>query len=349
LIIALFFAVLFGLTGWFFSKPLFILMGATPSVLSLAMKYSQWIFGFGGFIFIFITLSNVLRGEGDAKTPMKFMIISVLINAVLDPLLIFGLWFFPALGVEGAAIATIISRGIGCILLVAHVLAGKSLLKLAFEKFRYSVDIVKGIFSVGIPASLSHMMMSVGMIFIVRIVSAFGPEAIAVYGIGSRLEGVAFHFAIGISIATVALVGHNFGAGKVKRAKKIAWIASGLAMGVSAFVGFVFLIAPRLWMRIFTDDILVLDYGTVYLKIVSCFFMFISLGIVMENAFQGFGRGMPKFLLTLLRLGVLAIPLAYILSKVFGLVGVWYGIVISNVINGLLAALWFKFSRFQKS
>lgn len=348
ILIALFFAILFGLAGWFFSKPLFILMGATPSVLTLTMDYSQWIFGFGGFIFIFITLSNILRGEGDAKTPMKFMVVAVLLNMVLDPLLIFGLWFFPALGVEGAAIATIIARGIGCMLLVAHILAGKSLLTLAFKKFKYSFETVKGIFSVGIPASLSHMMMSVGMIFITKIVSSFGPAAIAAYGLGFRLEGIAFHFSVGISIATLALVGHNFGAGKIKRAKKVAWIAAGLSMVSTAFIGFILLLAPRLWLRIFTNDVLVLDQAVPFVKVLSWFFAFTSLGMIMEASFQGFGRGMPKFLLTILRLGILAIPLAYTLSKIFGLVGVWYGLAAATFINSLVAVAWFKLSNFKK-
>lgn len=346
-LIALFFAVIFGLLGWFFSKPLFILIGATPAVLELAMSYSQWIFGFGGFIFVFITLSNILRGEGDAKTPMKFMAIAVLLNIALDPFLIFGIWFFPALGVEGAAIATVIARGIGCVLLVAHVLAGKSLLTLAFKKFRYSFDIVKGIFSVGIPASLSHMMMSIGMIFITRIVSSFGPTAIAAYGLGFRLEGIAFHFTIGISIATVALVGHNFGAGKIKRAKKIAWTAAGFSMVTTAVIGFILLLAPRLWLSIFTNDSLVLDQAVPFIKVLSWFFAFASLSMIMEGSFQGFGRGMPKFLLTILRLGVLAIPLAYMISKTFGLVGVWYGLAISTLVSSLVAAIWFKFSDFK--
>lgn len=347
-LIALFFSILFGLVGWLFSKSLFVLIGATPSVLALAMGYSKWIFGFGGFMFVFITLSNILRGEGDAKTPMKYMIASVLINIVLDPLLIFGIWFFPALGVEGAAIATIIARGVGCMLLISHILSGKSLVKLAFEKFRCSFNIVKGIFSIGIPSSLSQMMMSIGIIFITRIVAFFGPAAIAAYGLGYKLECVAFHFTIGISIAVVTLVGHNFGAGKIKRAKRVAWLSSAFSMSISAFIGFVFLLAPRLWLRIFTNDVLVLDMAVPYVRILAWFFVFTSLGIIMESAFQGFGRGMPKFFLTIFRLGVLAIPLAYTFSKIFGLVGVWYGLAVSNLINGLVAIFWFKFSNFKK-
>lgn len=347
LLIALSFSVFFGILGWFFAKPLFILIGATPSVLSLALTYSQWIFGFGGFIFIFITMSNILRGEGDAKTPMKYMIVSVILNAILDPLLIFGLWFFPALGVEGAAIATIISRGVGCVLLVSHVLSGRSVLKLAFRRFQHSFEIVKGIFSVGVPASLSHMMMSLGMIAVTKIVSSYGSAAIAAYGLGYRLESVAFHFVMGVSFSVVALVGHNFGAGKIKRAKKVAWIAAGLSMGISAMIGFVFLLSPRLWLRIFTNDILVIEQAIPYVKVLSLVFAFISLGMIMENAFQGFGKGMPKFLLTMLRLGVLALPLAYMLSKSFGLVGVWYGIALANIVNGIVAAVWFKMSRFK--
>lgn len=349
ILIALFFSFLFGLMGWFFAGPLFILIGATPSVFSLAVDYSKWIFGFGGFLFLFITLSNILRGEGDAKTPMKYMIISVLANIVLDYLLIFGPWFFPALGVEGAAVATVIARGLGCMLLVTHILSGKSLLKIAFKKFRYSFSIIKGIFAVGIPASLSIMLMSIGMMFFIKIVSFFGPGAIAAYGICHKLESIAFLFAIGISISTVALVGHNFGAGKIERSKKIAWTASGFSTLVATFIGLALLTAPGFFLRIFTNDILVLDQAVPFIKILGWFFGFTGFGIVMESAFQGFGRGTPKLILTVLRIGVIGIPLAFILSRIFGLAGVWYGIAISNVINAFLVAVWFKVSRFEKS
>lgn len=349
ILISLLFSVIFGLAGWFFAKPLFTLIGATGPVLSLAMDYSVWIFGFGGFMFVFIALSNILRGEGDAKTPMKCMIVSALLNVVLDPLFIFGLWFFPRLGVEGAAIATVISKCVGCVLLILHVLKGKSLIRISFDKFRYSFGIVKGIFSVGIPASMSHMLMSVGLIFITRIVASFGPLAIAAYGLGYKLESVAFYFTLGISISVVTLVGHNYGAGNVKRAKKFAWTASWLSMVVTGFIGLVFFFTPKFWLRVFTNDLSVISLGVPMIKIMSLVFMFSSLSMIIEGAFQGFGKGLPKFLLTLLRLGVLAVPLAYVLSKSFGLVGVWYGIAISYFINGVVAAVWFKMSKFEKS
>ena len=349
LIIALFFSIIFALGGFLFSKKLFILIGATPNVVSLAMSYSNWIFGFGGFIFILISLNNVLRGEGDAKTPMKYMIISILINTALDPLLIFGIWFFPALGVEGAAIATIIARGFACILLINHILKGKSSLKLNFKHFKYRFKIVKNIFSVGIPASLSTMLMSAGMLVLMKIVSFFGPSAIAAYGIGFRLESIAFHFVLGVSLSTVALVGHNFGAGNIKRAKKIAWVSAGLAMGSCAIISIFFLLFSESLASIFTKDILVLEQTVSYIKIASWFFAFIGLSIVLESAFQGFGRGMPKFILAVFKLGVLTIPLVYILSKNFGLVGIWYGIAIANLIASLITAVWFKLSKFEKT
>lgn len=348
-LVALFFSVILALLGSFFARPLFVLMGATPSVLSLSMSYNRWIVGFCGFVLVFITLSNILRGEGDAKTPMKYMIVSVLTNVVLDPLLIFGPWFFPRLGVEGAAIATVISQGVGCALLIAHVLSGRSLVKFAFRKFKYSFDIVKGIFSVGIPASLSHVVMSVGMVFITKIVAYFGPAAIAAYGIGYKLESISFHFAIGIALAVVTLVGHNFGAGNLRRAKGVAWVASGLSMVVTFFIGLAFFLTPNFWIRIFTSDASVIGYGVSLVRVLALFFAFTSLGITIESAFQGFGRGMPKFLLTLLRLGVLAVPLAYMFSKSFGLVGVWYGLAISYCVSGLVAVLWFRLSSFEKS
>jgi len=346
--IAIILSALFALTGFLFSKPLFMLIGATPNVLDLAASYSRWIYGLGIFIFLFIAFSNILRGEGDAKSPMVYMIIAVLLNIILDPILIFGLWFIPALGVEGAAIATIISRGFACILLIHHVVTGKSVVRLAFKSFKLSFDIIKKIFEVGIPASLSLILMSIGMLIITRIIASFGSEAIAAYGIGWKLESVAFNFSIAISIAALALVGHNFGAGHIERAKKVAWISSGLSMIVSASIGILMLLTQKYWLKIFTTNVAVLTYTMTYVKIMALFFAFTGLAIVIEGAFQGFGRGMPKFILTIFRVGMLSIPLAYFLSKSFGLIGVWWGLAISNLFGALLGAVWFKFSDFKK-
>lgn len=348
MLIAIVLSAFFALAGHFFSEFMFSLIGATPEVLSLAMTYSKWIFGFGGLIFIFISFSNILRGEGDAKTPMKYMILSVLLNLILDPLLIFGIWFFPAMGIEGAALATIIARGVACILLLNHIISGKSAMELAFKKFRYSFDIIKRIFSVGVPASISIILISIGMICITRIVASFGSEAIAAYGIGWKIESIVFYSAISISLACLALVGHNFGAGNIERAKRAAWAAAGFAMGLTLVVSVIILLTQKFWLGIFTDNDLVLSHTMNYIKVLALFFAFTNVSMVIESAFQGFGRGMPKFLLTFLRVGVFAIPLAYILSKSFGLIGVWYGLAVSNVLGALIAVVWFRFSTFKK-
>ncbi|MCG2717521.1 MAG: MATE family efflux transporter [Nanoarchaeota archaeon] len=347
-LIAIVLSAVFALTGFLFAEYLFSLIGATPNVLELAMDYSRWIFGFGGFIFIFIAFGNVLRAEGDAKSPMIYMGISVILNAILDPLLIFGIWIFPQLGVEGAAIATVIGRGVGSILLISHVLSGKSIVTVSLDKFKYSFRIIKDIFAIGVPASLSFMLMSVGMFVLTRIIANFGPEAIASYGIGWKVESLGFHFAMAIAIACLALVGHNFGAGNVKRARKIVWISSFLSLSISTAAGTLIFFTQKFWLKIFTSNQLVLDYTFGYIQILAFTFGFVGLAIIIESAFQGFGKGMPKFILTIFRLGVLAIPLAIILSKVLGLVGVWYAIAISNVLNAIVAILWFKVSNYEK-
>lgn len=114
-------------------------------------------------------------------------------------------------------------------------------------------------------------------------------------------------------------------------------------------VGFYLFLSPGFWLGLFTDDALVISQGISFVRVIPLFFAFTSLSITLESAFQGFGRGMPKLLLTLFRLGVLAVPLAYLLSKSFGLVGVWYGLAVSSFVSGLVAAFWFRLSSFEKS
>lgn len=212
----------FALTGLVCQRSLFTLMGAGPDILPLVLEYSTLIFLGSIFILISIAASSVLRGEGDMRTPMVTMIIAVVLNAVLDPLLIFGIGIFPRLGVRGAAMATLISRAVGCVLIVGYLFKGRALIRLRLRGFRYDRGIIGGILSVGLPTSLNRVIMSLGAVLLIRIVAAFGFCAIAAYGIAMRLDQLVVLPCIGIATAVVAIVGHNVGARRFDRAASTA-------------------------------------------------------------------------------------------------------------------------------
>ena len=350
LMLAVFMWIFFLIGGLLFSEMLFEFLGAEGEILSMSLQYAHTIF-VGSFLMFFAFISNsILRGEGDTKTPMKVMALASIVNVILDPLLIFGIWIFPELGIFGAALATVISRSIGAMVLLRYIFSGKGLLKLdlRFPKFRWKI--IQEIFRVGIPASLAESVMSLGSFFMMKIVSFFGPFAIATFGLIVRLDSVAILPAIGIGAAIITIVGQNVGARKFRRAEESAWKASFMAAGFMESVGIVFFLFPEQVIRIFNDHPDIVSFGSSYLRIVALAYGFIGLSIVLSSAFQGAGKGYPAMMITAIRLFILSIPLSVLFAfgLDFGLDGVWIGIMLSTVVASVVAMVWFKKGTWKK-
>ncbi|MBW2980382.1 MATE family efflux transporter [Candidatus Woesearchaeota archaeon] len=350
LLLAFFMWVFFVAAGLLFAKPLFRYLGAEGDVLSMSLDYAYTIFIGSLFMFFAFISNSILRGEGDTKTPMKIMALATVVNVILDPFLIFGLWIFPRLGVFGAALATVIARSISALIVLVYLFKGNALLKLDFKLPKFDFGIIKEIFEVGIPASLSQSVMSLGMFFMMKVVSFFGPYAIAAYGLLGRLDSVAILPALGIGVAVITIVGQNVGARKFDRAESTTWKAGLLAAGFMELVGIIFFVVPEFWISIFNKHPDVVSYGASYLRIVSLTYAFIGLGIVVGAAFQGAGKGYPSLILTFVRLFVLSIPLALIFAFVMdlGIKGVWMGVMVSIVLSSVIGAAWFKTGTWKK-
>jgi len=321
---------------------LFPALGAGRSLLPVILRYSTWIFTGVPFIFIVTVASGILRGQGDMKTPMFVMVFSVLTNAVLDPLLIFGLGPFPELGVTGAALATVIARILGAAALVWYLVRGNPAVGLSVRPLAFTAKVVEDILAVGLPSSLRHVTMSVSAMFLFRILSPFGGAAMAAYGLTARLNSMAIMPCLAIGTAVITLVGQNVGAGKADRAARTTWAGVVWAMILMETVGITFFLTPRLWARIFTDDAQVIAHVVSYLRIVPLTYMFIGVSIVTGAAFLGAGKAVPALVITGLRLVILAVPGAVILSLFLGVNGVWLAIAGSTVAAALVSAAWFR-------
>jgi putative MATE family efflux protein len=304
------------------------------------------IFIASGFIMIFAIGNYIFRGEGDTKTPMKFMIAATLVNIILDPIFIFVL----DMGVKGAAVATLIANIVGCAAVIWGFSAGKSSVKIRLKSFKFDFSIIKNIFKIGIPSSLSQISMSISLFILMRIVSVFGPYAIAAYGIGFRLDSIAILPALGLMVAVIPIVGQNVGAGKFDRAEKTAYRAAMLTIGFTGIVALMFMFFPAFFVSLFNKQPEVIKFGTLYLRIVSLSYIFAGIGISINGGFLGAGDAVPALIMTLLRVIFLAIPLALILAFVlgWGLVGVWWAISLSAVVASITSLLWFRTGRWKK-
>jgi len=342
-------AVLMGfvsaILGVFVTRPLMMLMGAEGAVLEYAVDYTHIILAGNPIMFLYSALDGVLRGEGDMKTSTIILAIATVINIVLDPLFILGLGPVPALGVGGAALATVLARGIGLLILYNHFHTGRSAIIFKLLKWNWNPRIILNIFQIGIPTAISQAMLSLTMFIYTMLANQF-PHAVAALGLGFRIDSLAFMPGMSVSIATVTMVGQNYGARHYHRlisAWRTALVMVFLMMGG---IGVVILLFPGFFVGLFPNQALPVVRQTVsYLRIVPLFYGFLGMGIVTASAFQGLGRGLPALVVNMFRLGIVGIPLALLFTRVLNLgsAGIWWALGLSDFSFSIVGLLWFTF------
>ncbi len=336
------------LAGFLYAEPLLRLLGARGEVLYLGTSYLK-IISLGAFtVFLAFSLNAVLRGTGDALTPMKIMALSNFINLVLDPFLIFGIWKFPRMGVAGSALATVLARLVGMVLILRVFFRGTSYLHLKWKNFRPRIDLMGRILRVGFFGSLQVLLRNFVAVLIMRIVAPFGAASLAAYGIVMRVLMVVLMPGMGIGNATSVLIGQCLGAGKKARARKTGWMSAGIYQGFLIFISLIFFLFASSIIKVFTANPVVVKLGSDFLKIISLSFPFLALSTVLGRGLQGAGDTLGPLLITALTLILFQIPLVISLSQFFGPQGIGMGISISTVIHGVLITLWFQRGKWQK-
>ncbi len=232
MIMAVLIGICIAIFGWWGQVPLFRAMGARGAVLENIVDYLTIILGFTPIILLGMFGNNIFRGWGDTLYPMLFMVVGTGFNIVLDPVLIFGWGPVPAMGIQGAAWATGISRSLAFVLVLVVVFGRRQPVRLNFRRFRFSLTIVKGIFQVGIPSSLSQLLSSITMGLLFFFLKPYGDTAKAAYTIVFTYDMVAFLPVVGIAQAVTILTGHNFGARQLARVQKVFRSGIGLSVGL---------------------------------------------------------------------------------------------------------------------
>ncbi|MBD3377320.1 MATE family efflux transporter [candidate division KSB1 bacterium] len=340
-LIAIAMAILFGAGGILFDRTTFVLMGLQNDVMQAALDYQFYINI--GLVNIFgaFTIDAIFRGLGDTKTPMKLISVALVFNILLDPLLIFGVGPFPALGAGGAALATVISHAIP-ILFGIPILNHRNV-KLFSPAIKFSSNLVWRISKIGAPIAFSGIMFSVSYMVLTRYITDYGAHALAALGLGHRIEGLAYFTAVGFSVAAETLVGQNLGAAKPDRAEKAAWISVLHISIILAGVASVFILFPDTIMRLFTNNPQVIEEGKGYLRTIALFEVFLGFEVVLQGAFSGAGNSMPPMVI-IVPLTWARIPLAILFSGPLGMQsqGIWLAISLTTGLKGIVLAFWFK-------
>lgn len=342
LLLSLFYGLIIGTVGMFFSENLIGLFTDNPTFIELGTEYIRIIFIGSVFLFVPMLSNNILRGEGNTFVPMISMLIGSIINIVLDPFLIFGIGPFPELGVAGAAYATVISRAVSGVYIVYMVLTNDKDLKLNLKKFKFNFKVIVDIYRVGLPAMIMQFLASFMVGGLNIIVGSYNEYAVAVVGVYFRLQSFVFMPVFGLNQGFMPIVGYNYGHNNPERMKTT--IKYGLIVGFSiTTLGFIlFQTIPGPLIRLFNDDKELIQIGINALKTISLAFPIIGLAIVGSTSLQAVGRGFASMVVSFLRQIIVLLPVAYLLGKIGGLSWVWYSFPISEGISFILLLILFK-------
>jgi putative MATE family efflux protein len=342
-------AVVFGIAGGVFAKPLLRLMGADAEVLRVGGTFATIMLASNGVIMILFLLNAAFRGAADAAIAMRVLWLANGINLVLDPLLIFGLGPFPEMGVTGTAIATTTGRGIGVMLQLYILFSGTARLKLAARHVQLHAAVMARVLRLSATGTLQVFIGTASWIGLIRVISTFGSEALAGYTIAIRVVLFVLLPAWGLANAAATMVGQSLGAKNPERAEQAVWIAGNMNLVFLGSIGIVFMIFATPIVELFRADAATTAHAVSCLRVVSAGFFFYAYGMVISNAFNGAGATWTPTLLNLFSFWLFEIPLAWFLSQRIGPTGVFLAIPIAFSGFAIAAALLWRRGKWKQS
>ncbi len=337
LVLALVIVSLFAFTGLLTIEPLFRAMGANEDLLPFIKSYMTiWYLGVP-FVVIPMVGNNAIRATGDTKTPSMIMMAAVLINIVMDPMLIFGIGPFPRMELAGAALATVIGRALTFLLSLWILWKRERMISFKLPHIGLMIESWRKILYVGIPAAGTNLITPVSLAVITRLVSMYGAEAVAAFGVATRIEMFALTILMALGSVLTPFVGQNKGAGKNLRIKTGVRYSQIFSLGWGVFLFGLFMAAAKVFAGIFNDQPEVVSMATQYLQIISLSYGLQGLLMLSSSALNALNKPLVSAFLALLRMVVLYVPLAMVGSRVFQLTGIFYAGFLANVIAGATA------------
>lgn len=344
-------SLIYGVLVCLLRKPLIGFFRFTnPEVISQAQIYLLIMGAFIVFNILNPIFTAVITATGNSRTPFRISAAGLVLNLILDPVLIFGVGFLPAMGVAGAAAATVFAQLVVFLLYLRYMKKDPHV----FGKMRFfrrpDRELLKNITRIGLPASIQSVMFTVIGMVIGRIIAAWGETAVAVQKVGVQIESISYMAADGFSAATSSFIAQNYGAGQYDRSRKGYFTALGVMACWGVLTTCVLVFLPSFIFRIFIPEPEVIPLGVDYLRILGYSQFFMCLEILTAGAFSAYGKTAPPSLVSIV-FTALRIPMAILLGKTsLGLNGVWWSISISSILKGIiLVCLFIPFmKRFQK-
>ncbi|MEL7251121.1 MAG: MATE family efflux transporter [Bacteroidota bacterium] len=344
-------SIALGIPGVIYADDILRMMGGSDQLIESGVNYTRILFGSNVVIMLLFLLNGIFRGAGDAAYAMRALWLANGINIILDPIFIHGLGPIPAMGVTGAAVATTIGRGIGVAYQLYILFGGRGTIKLRAGGWRLDWSILKRLGRIASSGAMQYLIASASWIFLMRIVSYFGSEAVAGYTIAIRLIIFTLLPAWGLSNATATLVGQNLGAKEPDRAVRsvnIAALMAGVFLGIISI--FYFLFAPE-FIRFFDDTPAVVEAGVAALQVFAVGYVLYGFGMIYSQAFNGAGDTRTPMIINIISFWITELPLGYFLGLHLGMgvAGVTWSVIAGETMLTVLAYVLFRRGKWLKT
>ena len=330
-------ALVISIIGILTIEPVFKMLGAKSDTMPYIIAYMKiWYLGVP-LVVIPMIGNNAIRALGDTKTPSVVMLISALMNIVLDPLFIFGAGVIPALGIRGASIGTVIARGLTFVIALYVLIVREKVISLKVIKFKELISSWKTILAIGIPNAVSKMIIPVGVGIVTNIIATFGTSQVAGFGIASKLEIFAISIVNALSAIIPVFVGQNFGAKNLSRVRQGVLASEKFSLAYGLFMYALLALIARPVSYLFTDDKAVSDIVVLYLRIVPLGYAFQGILLVINAGLNALNRPIRASILSLVQTLVIYVPLSFVTSRYFGMTGIFASLVFSYILVSVLS------------
>ncbi len=342
--IFLFFAsIVIGILGIIFSESIFRLIRLPEEIIPQASTYMSIYLSGILFFFGFNGTSAVLRGLGDSKTPLYFLIISTVFNIFFDLLFIVVFKW----GIEGAAAATVIAQAGAFVSLTFYLNHKQQIINLSFRKYVWDREMFRTSIRIGVPTGFQQTFVSMGMLALLRIVNDYGTDTVAAYSVAVRIDGLASLPAMNFGQALSTYTGQNIGANRISRVNKGLIATFKMSSVVAVITSVLIMVFREQLMALFTSDLEVIRIGARYLLIVSGFYVFFSSMFIIGGVMRGAGATVIPMFITLFSLWIIRIPIAAVLSKYIGVDGIWWAIPIAWFMGMTLSFLYYRSGKWK--
>ncbi len=342
-------SLILGSLGYTVIGKIVSLMGASSGAEAAATGYLQIISGGLFFMFGFFVFMSLMRGFGDTVTPMLLMFGSVALNIILDPFLIFGWSIFPAMGVKGAAVATVFSRGLAMLVGLWILFTGRKGVEINLSQMYPDLTFFKKMLKIGIPASIEGTGRSISVNLLVAVVGlTFAQTVVSGYGIAVRIFSLIFLPATAVGKGVETMTGQNLGAGNTERAEEAANAGAKYTFAILTGIGVITFLFAYPISSVFTKSPEVAAVSAEFLRYVSFSFGFIGILRSYTGSFRGAGATIKAAIISVGALGAIRLPIAAVGAQTIGTIGVWLGFLASNTLGAIAAYLWYRKGSWKK-